>query len=336
MAHLALSLLLPVLFCCAKSSARLGCEGPACYLDIATNMDDDSDMSSLLQLDAGLRTNASSLVRMRSTALASLLEDSALGRGSDQQATGTCYGGIPKRIHSTWQAYSNLKPKERAYVRLWRKANPDFTYHFWNDSSAESFLSMYAPEDREMLREMKPIERFDYFRYAVLDEYGGVYHDIDVHPMKRVRDWLQDGGEKARLITGWEMRLHNESQRIARNFSRVDQVQQWTMAAAPGHPVLKQTLGHIRRDFAAGRPGDAGDTLSYTGPGAWTDAVLSYVGKIPPASRSGYGIANRILKKDVALMEVEAFSYCGEEISPDRRPRRLVKHHYKGSWRGKH
>merc|ERR1719491_1385518 len=126
--------------------------------------------------------------------------------------------------------------------------NPEFLYLFWTDKDVAEFLHHYAPaDDLEMLQKMRPIERFDYFRYLALLKIGGVYSDIDVKPMKAIAEWNRSSG--VRLISGWETRLRSPEEVAQYAFSRADQVQQWTIASAPGHPVLSDVLERIRSNY---------------------------------------------------------------------------------------
>jgi hypothetical protein len=53
------------------------------------------------------------------------------------------------------------------------------------------------------------------------------------------------------------------------------QVLQWTFAAAPGHPALREMCDHISRSVDQRFSGDKNfDTLERTGPGPFTDVIL--------------------------------------------------------------
>jgi hypothetical protein len=54
-------------------------------------------------------------------------------------------------------------------------------------------------------------------------------------------------------------------------------VQQWFFVGAPGHPALRRICDHIAANYAEPFSADTNmATLDRTGPGAWTDALLSY------------------------------------------------------------
>lgn len=62
------------------------------------------------------------------------------------------------------------------------------------------------------------------------------------------------------------------------------QALQWTFAAAPGHPALKEICEHIKAHATKAFSRDEHyDVLERTGPGPWTDAVLKHARLHPPS-----------------------------------------------------
>ncbi len=54
-------------------------------------------------------------------------------------------------------------------------------------------------------------------------------------------------------------------------------VLQWTFAAVPGHPVLRDICEHIKRHADKRLSEDEHyDVLERTGPGPWTDAIMKH------------------------------------------------------------
>ena len=65
------------------------------------------------------------------------------------------------------------------------------------------------------------------------------------------------------------------------------QVLQWTFAAAPGHPALREMCDHIARSVDRKFSGNKNfDTLERTGPGAFTDFILKHA-QLHPLSKAG-------------------------------------------------
>ena len=66
------------------------------------------------------------------------------------------------------------------------------------------------------------------------------------------------------------------------------QVLQWTFAAAPGHPALRDMCDHIARSVDRKFSGNKNfDTLERTGPGAFTDFILKHA-QLHPLSKAGH------------------------------------------------
>lgn len=255
--------------------------------------------------------------------------DAALIASLVQEAqTATKDSSFPKIIHNTWKSFDSLTPDEQASTQLWKTLNPDFFYLFWTDKDVAQFLQQYAPAgDMEMLQTMRPIERFDYFRYLALLKIGGVYSDIDVKPIKAVAEWNRTG---VRLISGWETRLSGPEEAAQYAFSRADQVQQWTIASAPGHPVLSDVLERIRSNY---KNGFTAMTTNYTGPGPWSDAILAYMGAPPPRVGYGEGPSGDWASKDALVHRKEAFAFRGFPSDIGDKEQQFLSHSFKGSWK---
>ena len=71
------------------------------------------------------------------------------------------------------------------------------------------------------------------------------------------------------------------------------QVLQWTFAAAPGHPALREMCDHIARSMDRRFSGNKNfDTLERTGPGPFTDVILNYA-QLHPLSKVSASIPKR-------------------------------------------
>jgi len=89
---------------------------------------------------------------------------------------------IPRIVHQTWfetvtpEKYPNMS----RLIESWKRSG--WTYHFWDDASAATFLSLhFPPEVREAYDSILPgAFKADLFRYCVLLIQGGVYADMDV------------------------------------------------------------------------------------------------------------------------------------------------------------
>lgn len=91
---------------------------------------------------------------------------------------------IEKIIHLSWKTeyipFATIK-----WVKRWQDTNPDWEVWFWDDTTAGNFvrikfshlLHVYDAYNRQ-------IYRIDMLRYLILWEYGGVWADLDIEPLK--------------------------------------------------------------------------------------------------------------------------------------------------------
>jgi mannosyltransferase OCH1-like enzyme len=114
---------------------------------------------------------------------------------------------IPRLLHQFWIANdTNTAIPEAAMsnVRLWKDFHPDFTLRTWDYSAV---LFAMPRKKRNILREARRIVRFetmfaDIARLFILYEFGGVWVDLKIIPLKR---WLHGiTGENLVLIEHFE------------------------------------------------------------------------------------------------------------------------------------
>jgi hypothetical protein len=102
-------------------------------------------------------------------------------------------GTIPKRIIQTGKI-RDLPLLERAAEANIRLLNPDFEYVFFDDVEVEEFIDAKFPEYRTIFDAFPiRIQRYDFFRYLAVYEYGGFYFDLDVLLACGLDDLLEFG-----------------------------------------------------------------------------------------------------------------------------------------------
>ena len=98
--------------------------------------------------------------------------------------------GIPKIIHQTWKD-ENVPEKWRKSPAEWRRLHPDWKYILWTDKSIREYIA----ERRRPLLALHDsfkyaIQRADMIRYIALYDFGGVYSDLDLYPVKNIEGAL--------------------------------------------------------------------------------------------------------------------------------------------------
>lgn len=87
---------------------------------------------------------------------------------------------IPRRIIQTGRS-RDLRPAERAAVKLLRLLHPDWEYVYFDDAEVNRFIDERFPQHRRIFDAFPhKIQRFDFFRYLAIYHYGGFYFDLDV------------------------------------------------------------------------------------------------------------------------------------------------------------
>lgn len=187
-------------------------------------------------------------------------------------------------------------------------------------------------------------------------QLGGVYADMDVECLKPIDEWNAQHGDDAAVLLGIE------NYDAKRSPHRVH-VNNWAMAAVPGHPLLARFPGvvvrEIQRQFfgLAQRYGELtpklyeAGVLNRTGPAALTTAMYEYfesvgldLNKVPVAELEGSKggvIAGGVrvlptiaLSSDwkVADARAKGVKYTCADVAAAK-PQALVCHMFWGSWR---
>mmetsp|Transcript_21165 Transcript_21165/g.46040 ORF Transcript_21165/g.46040 Transcript_21165/m.46040 type:complete len:254 (+) Transcript_21165:679-1440(+) len=102
-------------------------------------------------------------------------------------------GTTPKIIHQQWKNDLGIPDKYKPWSEKWKEffPEPEFKHMFWTDETALEliknhyawFLPVYEGYEYE-------IQRADAARYFILDQYGGIYADLDYEPMVNFWDLI--------------------------------------------------------------------------------------------------------------------------------------------------
>ncbi len=215
-------------------------------------------------------------------------------------------------VWQTWKTHAEaLDGTKRAWHESWRRNG--FSVALRNDTECLADVARLCaetgrPELLAAYEALNPVQRADFWRYAIAYLEGGIYSDIDIGATpETARFFLQDPRfeagrtalvgilENAPYDNPWG-RLH---WRVGMSpmYSRVPQLRQSFFYARKGHPHLLALLEGIARMVTAWEASghtDLGNpqlgketlrdmeasgalTLEMTGPGVWTDYVLAPV-----------------------------------------------------------
>lgn len=98
---------------------------------------------------------------------------------------------IPKIIHAFWDG-----PEPPEYIRdiwaKWRDLHPDWIFNLWDDATRPTLRheELYRDVDRFSPKSHVWQFRTDLLRYELLYDYGGVWVDSDLEPLRPIDDLL--------------------------------------------------------------------------------------------------------------------------------------------------
>ncbi|KAE8168137.1 putative deacetylase LmbE-like domain-containing protein [Aspergillus tamarii] len=247
-------------------------------------------------------------------------------------------------------------------------------YFLWDDEGVAQFVKYFEPELAEQFYSLPSnVERSDVFRILVAKWIGGIYGDMDTEPLRTPSSWITtddlqswDDSEtnqtyKAagpiRAIVGLEADCPPESDAYWRmGYAEPVQLTQWSLAAAPGHPIsqtfldrlstnLKNTTSkktHQKHSQEKQAALNSIDPLLLTGPAAFTAAVKEWLATTTGLrwnALSGLedGGQSKVVG-DILVLPITGFSpgrgiygNMGSKSVDD--PSARLFHHAQGSWR---
>lgn len=179
---------------------------------------------------------------------------------------------FPKNIFQTFRT-SKLPFITRYYVRRLQKQNPDWNYEFYDDERILNFFEeAFSPEYLTAYNSLTiGAAKADFFRYAVLYKYGGVYLDIDGYAKTPLDKFIRPDDE---AIISPEGNPHFFCQ--------------WALVFNKEHPILKKTLEAVLTNIQEHLyPNDVHKT---TGPAAYTKTVQEILTENPQTPHRMMGV----------------------------------------------
>jgi mannosyltransferase OCH1-like enzyme len=95
---------------------------------------------------------------------------------------------IPKIIHQIFGLWDTSIPKEiQKRIDTWKRLHPNYKYILWDKKKCRNFLKKKYDWFLPIYDNYSyHVQRADSIRYFILYEYGGVYSDIDLEPVKSI------------------------------------------------------------------------------------------------------------------------------------------------------
>ncbi|MDR2273089.1 MAG: glycosyl transferase [Sphingobacterium sp.] len=174
---------------------------------------------------------------------------------------------IPKVIYQTFKT-TKIPFLTRFYIWMYLKKNKGWKREFYDDERVDVFFRnnfddrTYAAYSRLQIGAAKA----DFFRYAVLYVYGGVYLDMD-----------------SDILVSLDKHIREDDMAfIAREKNHPDLFAQWGLIYAKGHPFLKRTIAYIIENIEENKYPN--DVHKMTGPTVYTKAIEDEIKDNPNVS----------------------------------------------------
>ena len=94
---------------------------------------------------------------------------------------------IPKIIHYCWFGGGDYTEKVKMCIASWHKILPEYEFKLWSEENINLNESPY-------IRDAYKAKRYsfvsDYVRMKVMEEFGGIYLDVDMEVRKPLEPFL--------------------------------------------------------------------------------------------------------------------------------------------------
>lgn len=261
---------------------------------------------------------------------------------------------FPSRSYKRDRFTTGVEPSVLGDTASWLVKNPDYQYTLVGSTWGDNFVDEHYPNSRvaeiyHLLR--NPGLKSDLLRYMILSVEGGVYTDIDTIALQPIDKWVPtEMKDRVKLVVGVEFDQRDGG--FWMDIPHAVQLCQWTIAAAPGHPVFAtmidraqtslEKLSELYQTSIENIKPTSFEVMNSTGPAAWTDAVLEQLHIIDPTitdSKHLSFLTSPKLYGDILVLPIAGFGWgqvhSGSTNDGTFPEESLLKHEFKGSWREK-
>ncbi|KAI5461868.1 glycosyltransferase family 32 protein [Mariannaea sp. PMI_226] len=235
----------------------------------------------------------------------------------------------------------------------WIGMNPDYRFTMVGELGAHEFLHRHFDDNPRIIKAFKDMQNLgmksDFLRYLLLSVEGGVYTDTDTIARRPIDDWVPERlRDQVRAIIGieYDRRKGNPVDTIP----YFVQFCQWTIAAAPGHPIFSKMTDRILGaledlERKHGKPlneiqPEYFDVLNTTGPPSWTAAVFEQLHEYEPQLKDtkdlSYMEEPRLIG-DILVLAIDGFGmgqrHSGSTHNGSIPEQALISHKFKGTWK---
>jgi inositol phosphorylceramide mannosyltransferase catalytic subunit len=98
---------------------------------------------------------------------------------------------IPKIVHLTWKT-RDIPNRWKPAIAGWKRHNPDWKLKLWTDEDNRKYIADNHPYFLQTYDSFPyNIQRADAIRYFLLQDFGGLYSDLDILPIAPIEPFLR-------------------------------------------------------------------------------------------------------------------------------------------------
>jgi mannosyltransferase OCH1-like enzyme len=205
---------------------------------------------------------------------------------------------IPKIIHLTWKNKS-IPDRWKDTIPAWKRLMPGWKIVLWTDKDNREYIQKHHSYFLDVYDGFQyNIQRADAIRYFILRDFGGIYSDMDILPLRNIEQFFEGLSADAILVYSGNVDTYTNSFMASRKGSPFWDlmIEEMMQGQPPWYAVLKHTY-----------------IMETTGPGLLNRVAKSYLGTIANLSREvfmAYNIDNHSEHKEhAALRPLEGSSW---------------------------
>lgn len=92
---------------------------------------------------------------------------------------------IPKIIHQIWIGNKELPDDFKIFQNKLKLLYPDYCFMYWDNNKVNEYINEY-PFKKYIIEDYPCAFKSDLLRFWILYNFGGLYFDTDIEPLKRI------------------------------------------------------------------------------------------------------------------------------------------------------
>jgi mannosyltransferase OCH1-like enzyme len=177
---------------------------------------------------------------------------------------------IEKIIHQIWyQGEDKCPEKFKSGIESWKINHPDWHYMFWDENKMKSLIQQDYSEYYESWQNFNYMhQRIDFFKYILMDKYGGCYADIDSTSLKTINPLLKYDGV---VVSGMPASILSYTNAIGT-------INNGIILSSKGHPFWRWYMEKILLQCDKTWLSKFTEIENTTGPAFFSECIMEYKG----------------------------------------------------------